>query len=230
MDRIGHTAREVSSAMIPVVIMVIILRYTVLPMPNEILVRFLVGSLMVFAGLVLFLQGTKIGLFPIGEMIGAELPQKGSVWIVIIFAFILGFVITIAEPDVQVLTGMVDDVSGGAISKYIVLVMIALGVAIFVALAMLRVFLKVPIQYLLIGGYLLSFLLALFVPAEYFALSFDASGVTTGPMTVPFILALGIGLTTVLGSRSSSNDAFGFIALASIGPIISMMILGVILS
>ena len=230
MDKLGHTAKEVSSAMIPVIIMVILLKYTLLPISSELLLNFLAGAGMVFLGLVLFLQGTKIGLFPIGEMIGAELPQKGSVWFVIFFAFILGFVITIAEPDVQVLTGMVDTVSGGTISKYIVLVMIALGVAIFVALAMLRVFLKVPIQYLIIGGYLSCFILAIFTPQTFFALSFDASGVTTGPMTVPFILALGVGLTSVLGSRSSSNDAFGFIALASIGPIISMLILGAILS
>jgi hypothetical protein len=229
MDRLASTAKEVASAMIPVVIMVILLKFTLLPISTELLTSFLFGASLVFVGLVLFLQGTKIGLFPIGEMIGAQLPQRGSIFFVIFFAFILGFVITIAEPDVQVLTGMVDSVSGGAISKYIVLVMIALGVAIFVALAMLRVFLKVPIQYLILGGYLLCFTLAIFTPQTFFALSFDASGVTTGPMTVPFILALGVGLTSVLGSRSSSDDSFGFIALASIGPIISMLILGAVL-
>jgi hypothetical protein len=230
MDKLGHTAKEVSSAMIPVVVIVILLSLTLLPLPTDMLISFIVGAGLVFIGLVLFLQGTKIGLFPIGEMIGAQLPQKGSIWFVVIFAFLIGFVITIAEPDVQVLTGMVDSVSEGAISKYVVLVMIALGVAVFVALAMLRVFLKVPIQYLIIGGYVLCFALAIFTPQTYFALSFDASGVTTGPMTVPFILALGVGLTTVLGSKSSANDSFGFIALASIGPIISMLLMGAMLS
>ena len=230
METIGSTAKEVSSAMIPVIIIVILLKFTLLPIPTELLIDFLVGAGMVFLGLVLFLQGTKVGLFPIGEMIGAELPQKGNIWFVVFFAFILGFVITVAEPDVQVLTGMVDTISGGEISKQIVVVMIALGVAIFVALAMLRVFLKVPIQYIILGGYVFCFILAIFTPQTFFALSFDASGVTTGPMTVPFILALGVGLTSVLGSRSSSDDSFGFIALASIGPIISMLLLGAILS
>ncbi|PAM96551.1 hypothetical protein B4N84_01705, partial [Flavobacterium sp. IR1] len=114
------------------------------------------------------------------------------------------------------------------VSSNILIYTVALGVAIFVGLAMLRIVLNIPITYLLIGGYGLAFSLAAFTPAHFVPISFDAGGVTTGPMTVPFILALGVGVASVLRGKSASSDGFGLVALASIGPILAVLVLGVI--
>jgi hypothetical protein len=141
----------------------------------------------------------------------------------------LGFVVTVAEPDVQVLALQVDTVSGGTISKKLIVASIALGVGIFVALALLRIFLRIPIAYLLGVGYVIVFILALFAPPEFVAVSFDAGGVTTGPMTVPFILALGIGVASVSGGhKRNENNSFGLIALASLGPVLAVLVMGII--
>jgi hypothetical protein len=215
-------------AILPITLIVIALQFTIVWMPMDVFMNFLFGIVMVSMGLILFLLGVHIGLLPIGEMIGSALPKLGKAWLVVVFGFVLGFVATVAEPDVRVLATQVDLVSGGTISKNMLIVFVALGVAVFVGLAMLRIILKIPIVYLLLGGYGLVFLLAGFTPAQFVPISFDAGGVTTGPMTVPFILALGIGVASVLRGKSASTDGFGLVALASIGPILSVLILGVI--
>jgi hypothetical protein len=161
-------------------------------------------------------------------MIGSTLPKSKKIWLIIAVGFILGFVVTVAEPDVRVLAQQIDDVSGGEISQMVLIYSVALGVGIFVALAMARIIFKIQLKWLLLGGYSVVFLLAAITPNTFIPISFDAGGVTTGPMTVPFILALGVGVASVLRSKSSSSDSFGLVALASIGPIISVQILGVI--
>ncbi|MGO4889218.1 DUF1538 domain-containing protein [Anaerobacillus sp. MEB173] len=228
MQNIKDTVKEVVYAILPLSLVVIILQYTIIGMPMETFLQFIVGIIMVSVGLILFLLGVHIGLLPIGEMIGAALPKMGKAWLVVFFGFLLGFVATIAEPDVRVLAMQVDFVSDGIISSSILIYTVALGVAIFVGLAMLRIILNVPITYLLVGGYGLVFLLAAFTPAHFVPISFDAGGVTTGPMTVPFILALGVGVASVLKGKSASTDGFGLVALASIGPILAVLVLGVI--
>ncbi|GAE33303.1 DUF1538 domain-containing protein [Halalkalibacter akibai] len=228
MQNIKDTVKEVVYAIIPLSLVVIVLQITIIGMPTEVFVQFLIGVVMVSIGLILFLLGVHIGLLPVGEMIGAALPKMGKAWLVVFFGFLLGFVATVAEPDVRVLALQVDIVSDGVISSNLLIYTVALGVAIFVGLAMLRILLKIPITYLLIGGYGLVFLLASFTPAHFVPISFDAGGVTTGPMTVPFILALGVGVASVLRGKSASTDGFGLVALASIGPILAVLMLGVV--
>jgi len=138
------------------------------------------------------------------------------------------FAVTVAEPDVRVLALQVDMVSGGQIPGSLLVLTVALGVGIFVALALLRIVLNVPITYLLAGGYGVVIVLSLFTPATFVPVAFDAGGVTTGPMTVPFILAIGLGTASVLRGRSNLADGFGLVGLASIGPIIGMMVLGLV--
>lgn len=229
MNSIKNTVFEVASAILPVTIFIIIL-LKILQLPNDVMVQFLIGVAMVGFGLILFLVGAQVGLLEIGESAGAALPKLGKAWVVIVFGFLLGFVVTVAEPDVRVLAIQADAFSGGAISKNLLVGTVALGVAIFVGLGMLRVVLGIPLLYLLLASYGLVAVLAAFTPAEFLAISLDAGGVTTGPMTVPFIMALGVGVASVLGGRSASNDGFGFIALGSIGPILAMLLLGVIYS
>lgn len=228
MANIKDTAREVIYAVLPIAAVVIILQFTLIGMPMETFLQFLIGVVMVSFGLFLFLLGVHVGLLPLGEHIGAVLPKSGKAWVVILFGFLLGLVITIAEPDVRILATQVDTVSDGAISKNMLIYTVALGVAVFVGLAMLRIILNISLTYLLIGGYAIIFLLAAFTPSHFVPISLDSGGVTTGPMTVPFILALGVGVAGVMRGKSASSDGFGLVALASIGPVISVLILGVI--
>lgn len=226
--RLKDNLYEVLLAVLPITLVTTILQVFVIALPIELFLRFLIGAFLVMVGLTLFLQGVKMGLLPMGETIGAELPQKASLPIILLVAFLLGFLVTVAEPDVRVLAFQVDLVSEGEVSKNILILAVALGVAVFVCMAVLRIILGVPITYLLAGGYTLVLLLSFFTPPDFVPLSFDAGGVTTGPVTVPFILALGIGTASVLGGRSSISDGFGLVGLASIGPILAVMILGVI--
>lgn len=226
---IKETVFEVLLAIIPITALVSILQITVGKIPIEYFLNFIGASVMVFIGLVLFLVGVKVGFLPIGEMIGSAVVSKGNLWIVLSVGFILGFVVTIAEPDVQVLAMQVDTVSAGKISKGIIVISIALGVGTFVAMALLRIFLRIPIAYLLIVGYVCVFILAVFTPPEFLAVSFDAGAVTTGPMTVPFILAMGVGVASVVGrDKGGRGDSFGLVALASVGPIIAVLIMGIL--
>jgi len=220
---------EVARAIIPIVAAVILLQFSVIFMPIATLTRFIIGSFMVMLGLLFFLLGVRIGLLPMGRAIGSALPTSVSMVLILVVALILGFSVTIAEPDVQVLAYQVDFVSGGTIDRSVLILMVALGVGIFVALSILRIVLGIPIAYLLGAGYMAVLILSFFTPQNYLPVAFDAGGVTTGPLTVPFILAFGLGIASVLRGKSSLSDGFGLIGLASIGPILSVMLLGVIL-
>jgi hypothetical protein len=219
---------EVLLSVIPITLVVVILQFSLVRMPTATLMRFLIGAVMVTAGLILFLFGVKIGLLPLGGMIGGEITKRASLLLIVAMAFILGLAITIAEPDVRILAHQVDLASDGAIGKNVLIIAVAVGVGVFLALALLRIILNIPIAYLLVAGYGTVLILSLFVPQAYFPVAFDAGGVTTGPMTVPFVLSFGIGTVAVLGGKSSLADGFGLVGLASIGPIISVMVLGMI--
>jgi len=219
---------EVIMAVMPITVLVILIQLTLISLPFKVIARFLVGVLMVMVGLLLFLHGVKTGLLPLGQAIGSKLPQRVSFGLLLLLSFILGLVVTMAEPDVRVLGYQVDYASGGDIGKSMLVVVVALGVGISVSLAMLRIVLGIHIAYVLAAGYLAVLILSFFVPPHFVPVAFDAGGVTTGPVTVPFILALGIGVVSVLGGKTAIGDGFGIVGIASIGPIISVMILGII--
>lgn len=221
-------AREVLLSVLPITLVVVILQFSLIRMPTPVLVRFLVGAVMVAVGLILFLFGMKIGLLPLGEMIGGEITKRGSIVLILTMAFVLGVAITVAEPDVRVLAHQVDTASEGAVAKNVLILAVAAGVGVFLTLALLRVIMGIPIAYLLVAGYGTVLIMSIFAPQSYFPVAFDAGGVTTGPMTVPFLISFGIGTVAVLGGKSSLADGFGLVGLASIGPIISVMVLGMI--
>ena len=229
MENVRDTFKEVAAAILPVTIVVILLQVVFIRMPFEAIIQFLIGVLFVSTGFFLFLIGVNAGLLPIGEMIGRRLPSTKKAGFIIATGFLLGIAVTVAEPDVRVLAKQIEEVSEGAVSATILILSVSLGLAIFVALAMIRTIFRIPLHYLLIGGYALVFLLSFFVPEAFISISFDSGGVTTGPMAVPFILALGIGVASVLRSEDdSSGEKFGLIGLASIGPILAVMVLGVL--
>lgn len=225
---VKESIREVLLAVAPITLVVVLLQVSIIHMPLVFFARFLIGAALVTIGFFLFLQGVKTGLLPMGEMMGAELPKRAGLPLILLMAFFLGFVVTIAEPDVRVLAYQVDFVSQGQIGKSPLILTVAIGVGGFVCLAMLRIILGIPIAYPLAGGYLAILVLSLFTPPDFVPIAFDAGGVTTGPVTVPFILALGIGTTSVLGGRSSLSDGFGLVGLASIGPVLGVMVLGIL--
>ncbi|MDG6243820.1 MAG: DUF1538 domain-containing protein [Methanolobus sp.] len=222
-----ETFTEVVQAVLPLTLAVLLIMFAI-GMDSGMFLSFISGSLMVIAGMVLFLMGVKLGMLPIGEAIGAELPKHNSVLFLVGVAFLLSFMATVAEPDVRVLSAMIDSVSDNGISRNALILSIAFGVGFFVSVSMLRIVYGVPIKYLLTAGYLIVIMLSFFTNPEYIAIAYDAGGVTTGPMTVPVILALGIGTVSVLGEKSELSEGFGLIGLASIGPIISVMLMGVL--
>jgi hypothetical protein len=229
MQTVKDTIREVIYAVMPITILVLLLQFTLIWLPFESLIQFLIGVVFVSGGLILFLLGVHIGLLPVGEMIGSALPKTGKVWLIIVFSFVLGFAVTVAEPDVHVLSQYVDEVSGGEIGKWQLILPVALGLGIFVAMSMVRIIFNISIKWVLLGGYALVMILAFssWVPDTFIPISFDAGGVTTGPMAVPFILAFGVGVATVLRTDDKAADGFGLVALASIGPLLAVLILGI---
>lgn len=224
MNSLKETALEVIQSVIPITTVIIIIQI-VLKMSWEDFSRFFLGALFVSFGLMLFFLGTKIGIVPLGEMIGEYLPNTGKISLIIFFGFILGFAVTIAEPDVQILATQADMVSGGEIPKIVLITTIAIGVGIFVTLGLLKQVKGIHIKYFLIPSYFLVFILALFTRPDFIPIAMDSGGVTTGPITVPFILALGIGVASAFTGK---RDSFGFVGLASVGPILALLLLGVV--
>ena len=220
---------EVITAILPLILAVVILQFAVIRMPSQLFLQFIIGAAMVIGGMILFLLGIEIGIVPMGKALGAELPRSKSLFLILGIAFLIGFAATVAEPDVIVLTGQVDEVSQGAIAQNVLICAIAIGIGFFVAMAMLRILLGFPIAYLLAAGYIIVIILAFLAPAEFIPVAFDSGGVTTGPMAVPMILALGLGFSSALAGRSVLSDGFGLIGLASIGPIIGVMVIGMVL-
>jgi len=222
------TTFEVIKAIAPLILVVIILQCTFVRASVGIFVQFLVGSILVIAGMIFFLLGIEVGILPAGKIVGEGLIQKRSLWLIIAITFLIGFSTTIAEPDVLVLSKQAEVITGGAISESSLVYIIGIGLAFFVTMAMLRIVFGFRIAYLLTGSYLIVILLSFFTPPEFVSLAFDSGSVTTGALTAPIVIALGIGLSSVLAGRSAISDGFGLLGLASIGPIIAVMIMGII--
>lgn len=223
--------REISQAIVPIILVILIIHTFFIPdfsISNAVL--FIIGSIMVIVGIALFLVGVNIGLIPIGNAIGSDIPRSGSIPLIIMTAFLFGFLATVAEPDVRVLSDMIQTISENSIERLHLIMVISVGVGFFVAVAILRIIYNVPLAYLYTGGYLLVLMLLFIAPPGYVPIAFDAGGVTTGPITVPFILSLGIGVTSILGGRSAISDGFGLIGLASIGPILGVLLMGIVAS
>lgn len=220
--------REAVISVVPVIILVLLLHLTVAPL-GDALPRFLVGSLLFVTGLGLFLVGADIGVLPVGQKVGSALTGKRNLTLMLVTGFVVGFIITVAEPDVQVLAAQVTGVAP-VIAPMMLVCIIAAGVGFFVAVAMGRIIFQLPLKLLLFFCYAVVFLCASFTPDLFLGIGFDAGGATTGPMTVPFIMALGVGVAAVRGGSHAGDDSFGFVGLASVGPILAVLMLGLFAS
>ena len=213
---------EALSSVLPITLIVLVLSATVAPMPVGMLALFLTGAVMLIAGMALFSLGTDVSMTPMGEGIGAQLPKTKNLGVVIGLTLLIGVLITIAEPDLQVLAGQVP-----SIPNAVLIWTVAGGVGLFFVLAMLRTLFRIRLFLLLFVFYIGVFTLSAFVPNEFVSVAFDSGGVTTGPITVPFIMSLGIGLASIRGDRDAQDDSFGLVALCSIGPILAVLLLGI---
>ena len=215
--------RESLSSVLPITAIVLLLSVTLVPLTPGALVLFLFGSLLLIVGVGVFTLGVDMSMTPMGGGIGAYMSRARHMSVPLLTAFALGMLVTIAEPDLTVLAQQVP-----AIPNQVLILTVAAGVGLFLVIALLRVMLKIPLSRLLVVFYLAAFALAiLFTPNDFIPVSFDSGGVTTGPITVPFIMALGVGAASVRSDKNSTSDSFGLVALCSIGPILSVLILGI---
>ncbi len=208
--------------------MVLVLGFTFTPLSPVLLVRFLIGASLIVIGLTAFLFGVDIGITPIGNSMGFAIAKSNKLWIVAVSALALGFFISIAEPDLHILAGEVDSVTSGLISQLKLIVVVSAGIAVMLSLGFIRILYNIPLYIILGVCYLIILVLALFTSRELLAISFDASGATTGALTVPFILALAMGVTRLKkDSKASEKDSFGLVAIVSAGAIMSVMIMSI---
>ncbi|NCC63746.1 MAG: DUF1538 domain-containing protein, partial [Spirochaetia bacterium] len=219
--------KETTISIVPLILIVIVLNLTIASVGWGAVGLFVLGSIAIIVGLSLFLLGNEIGIYPNGNRIGSGLMKKKNLKFLLLNGFLIGLVITIAEPQVQVLAQQVTNHSQ-SISRMTLVVSISLGVGLFVAISFARIIFSISYRWLLIGFYALIMILSLFVDQFFLGIAYDAGGATTGPMTVPFILALGVGLAGVRKTSHSEEDSFGLVGIASIGPVLAVLVMALV--
>lgn len=221
--KLQEKLEEAFKAVLPVVGIVLLLCFSVAPVPPGIVMEFLVGAVFLIIGMMFFTLGAEISMTPMGEAVGRSMTRSKKLWVFTVLGFILGFVITISEPDLQVLAGQVP-----SIPNMTLILSVAVGVGIFLVIALVRMLFGVALAPMLFAFYLLALGLAFLVPGDFLAVAFDSGGVTTGPMTVPFIMAMGVGISSIRNDKHAADDSFGLVALCSVGPILAVLLLGMI--
>ncbi len=215
--------KETLKAVLPIIAIVLILSFTIAPISPSILLSFLVGAVLLIVGMLFFSIGAEVAMTPMGERVGTTMTKSRKLLIMILCSFIMGFIITISEPDLQVLAEQVPSVPNMTL-----ILAVALGVGCFLVIALLRMLFSIALSHMLLFFYIIIFALAFFVPKDFLSVAFDSGGVTTGPMTVPFIMAFGIGISAIRSDKHAADDSFGLVSLCSIGPILAVLILGMI--
>lgn len=230
MNILSSKFREVFFAVLPVTLIVVILNFTLVPIPVNLMWQFIIGFVLVTIGLTLFLVGVDLGITPLGVLIGPIITRWNKLWLVLIAAFILGFIISFAEPDLIILGKQIEFITSGGIASITIITVVSLGIAVLMMLGFLRIIYNIPLFIIVNILYVIIFILAIFTQPEFLAIAFDTSGATTGALAVPFILSLSMGLTSIKKDRKASEkDSFGLVAIVSAGAIISVMILNLII-
>ena len=224
MNLIKDKIVESLKSVLPIALIVLALSITLVPLPAGDMILFLIGVVCLVFGMSLFTAGAEMSMQPLGSKIGSTITQKGKIWIIAFISFIIGVIVTISEPDLQILANQVSD-----IENIVLILTVSVGVGIFLMIAVLRIVFGWNLKYIMIGFYAVAFALSFFLPEAFKTLAFDSGGVTTGPMTVPFIMSIGAGVSAAKISADNRDDSFGITGLCSIGPIISVLVLGIIL-
>ena len=218
--------KEVVFAVSPIVVIVLILNFTLVHLPGIFLLRFILGAIFIILGLAVLLFGIEIGILPFGNHMGASFLKRNRLWYIIIIGFVLGFFVNIAEPDLQVLAAQVSSVTGGHVSMVAILAAVSTGTGIMLALGITRIVKVFSLNKFFIIVYGIIAVLAVFSSSDMMAIGFDASGATTGALTVPLVLALSVGVSSSKkNSRSSEEDSFGLVGIMSTGAILGVLIL-----
>ena len=213
-------SKESLISVLPITLVVSTLSVTFAPVDLGVIAQFFLGAFLLVQGMGLFTLGADMAMLPMGEYMGASLTRKKNIYFLCGFAFLLGVLITIAEPDLTVLANQIQGVP-----NFTLILTVGVGVGIFLVVALLRILFRIKLKYMLLGLYALVFLIGIFIKPEFLPMSFDSGGVTTGPITVPFILALGMGVANVRSGKEAEDDSFGLVALCSVGPILAIMLI-----
>ncbi len=220
-QKLKEKITESLSAVLPISVIVLLLSVFLVPMELGSIVMFLTGALMLIFGMGFFQLGAETAMTPLGEGIGVQTSKMKSSAAIVLTGLVMGIIITVSEPDLQILANQVT-----SIPNIVLILTVAIGVGVFLAFAILRIRYKINLSVTLIILYGILIILSFFVPKEFTAVAFDSGGVTTGPMTVPFIMAMGVGLASVRNDKNSASDSFGLVALSSVGPILAVLVLG----
>ncbi len=229
MNAIFTKLKEVLLSVLPIIVLVTILNFTIAPIGTPLLIRFYIGAAFVMCGLTLFLLGIDIGITMFGKTLGSSLAKSNKLWIVLILGLIIGFFVSAAEPALQVFAGQVDTITSGQISGTALLIFVSIGIGVVLILGLIRIFYNFSLRIMLIILYIIILVIALFSSKEFLAIAFDAGGAVTGLLVVPFVLTLSIGAAQKKKDASGSqSDIFGLLAIVITGAVISVMILGLI--
>ncbi len=212
--------KEAADSVMPITVIVALLCLAFVPVGSGLLLAFLLGSILLIAGMGLFTLGADMAMSRIGGSIGAKLTRSRKLWLIVVVSLLLGTAISLAEPDLQVLAESVP-----TINTRVLVLTVSLGVGLFLTLSLLRILFAIPLRRLLLISYGLVFLGAALTDPDMLSVAFDAGGVTTGPMTVPFIMALGVGIASIRSDENAKSDSFGLVALCSVGPVLAVMLL-----
>ena len=218
--------KETAVSVLPVILIVLVLGLTVAPLEKIFLARFVLSGFFLIIGLTLFLLGVDLSIQPMGERAGAALTGKKSLVLLLTVAFVIGFIVTAAEPDIQVFGDQVKGVFP-FVNKNIFTFAIATGVGLFIMIGLLRTVLNLSLKITILISYVILFAVSYFVPQAFLGIAFDSGGATTGPMTVPFIMSLGIGVARVMAGKDE-NSSFGLTGIASVGPVLAVLIYGTV--
>jgi len=227
----GNLRRELIETLLsltPAIVFMLLAQVIFLRLPWDEFALVLIGLAFTVMGFVLFIQGSKLGLLPLGQGIGTAFIERRALRPLLVFGLLLGIVLTVAEPDVRLLTFQIEDVFGDAVNRTALITAAAIGLGLFAVIALLRIAYAWPIHYALIPGYALAMILSLFADETTVTQAFDVGAVTTGPMTVPFLIALGVGIASVLGRQSRMRASFGIMAIGSVGPVLIVLLWGLI--
>ena len=209
-------------SILPIAGVVFLLSITLVPMDTGNFLLFLLGVVCLIIGLSVFTMGAEMSMQTLGAKIGRSLANSGKVWLIAFVSFVIGVIVTVSEPDLVILA---DQVS--AVPNLVLILTVSLGVGIFLVIAILHIMYKIKLSVLLMIFYAAAFIMTIFVPQDFWSVAFDSGGVTTGPMTVPFIMAFGEGIARVRSSEEGDESAFGLVALCSIGPVLAVLVLGI---
>lgn len=221
--------KEVLYSVLPIMVIVLILNFTIAPLESALLLRFFIGAALIIIGLSIFLFGIDIGITPIGKAMGSNIVKTNKILIVVIAGLILGFFISVAEPDLHILADQVEKVTSGLILKKSIVAVVSVGIGVMLSLGFVRIVHNIKLHKLLTVVYSVIFIFSLLSSREFLAIAFDSSGATTGAMTVPFILALAAGVSALKkDSKASEEDNFGLVGIASAGAILAVLIMSVV--